>query len=67
MIATWSRSWFQGNGTRVIYVLPRAEVDRVLPLTIRPTPKQLVRVLVGRLEFIPPEIERRVERALEER
>ncbi len=67
MIATWSRSWFQSNGTRVIYVLPRKEVDRVLPLRIKPKPDQTVRVLVGRMEYITPEAETAIESALEAR
>jgi hypothetical protein len=64
MIATWSRSWFQSKGHRVVYLLPRAEVDKVLPLSINPEPQELVRVLVGRLEYVPPELESRVDRAL---
>jgi len=64
MVATWSRSWFQSNGSRVIYVLPRQQVDEVLPLNIHPQPKELLRVLVGRHEFITPEAGTGVERAL---
>lgn len=64
MVATWSRSWFQKDGARVVYLLPREQVDSVLPLGMTPPPKELVRVLVGRLEFITPEAQQRVERAL---
>lgn len=64
MVATWSRSWFQKDGTRVLYLLPRAFVDQVLPLAIEPQPTQLVRVLVGRHECITPEAQDEVERAL---
>lgn len=64
MVATWARQWFRSPGTRVIYLLPRAEVDRVLPLTIRPEPDAMVRVLVGRLEYVTPEVQARVEGAL---
>jgi len=67
MVATWSRSWFQKDGARAIYVLPRQQVDAVLPMHLEPRPKELVRVLVGRLEFITPEAQERVERALRER
>ena len=67
MVATWSRSWFQKDGARAIYVLPRKQVDAVLPLNFEPRPKELVRVLVGRLEFITPEAQDRVERALRDR
>lgn len=64
MVATWSRSWFQSNGARIVYVLPRAVVDEVLPLMLDPQPTQLVRVLVGRHEFITPEAQDGVEQAL---
>ncbi len=64
MVATWSRSWFQKDGARVIYVLPRAEVEAVLPLSLQPEPKELVRTLVGRLEFITAAAQLRTEAAL---
>jgi hypothetical protein len=67
MVATWSRSWFEKDGARVIYVLPREQVDQVLSLDLQPRPKTLVRVLVGRLEYITPETQRRVEDALRAR
>ena len=55
MIETWRDSWFE-EGLRVLYLLPRRETDMVLPLTITPEPTQLVRVLVGRIEIITPEM-----------
>ncbi|HKB15503.1 MAG TPA: hypothetical protein VKF62_05525, partial [Planctomycetota bacterium] len=58
MVATWGDSWFE-EGTRVFYVLPRAEVDRALPLTVTPPPSETARVLVGRLELVLPEDEER--------
>jgi hypothetical protein len=64
MVATWTRSWFQKDGARVLYVLPRQLIDEVLPLSLVPAPKQLVRVLVGRLEYITPETQAKVEAAL---
>lgn len=64
MVATWSRSWFQKDGARIVYLLPREQVDAVLPLHFEPRPKSLVRVLVGRLEFITPDAQQRVEQAL---
>lgn len=67
MVATWSRSWFQKDGARIVYLLPREQVDEVLYLGISPRPKELVRVLVGRLEFITPASQRLVEQALRER
>ena len=64
MVATWSRSWFQNNGGRVIYLLPGEVVKKVLPLNLEPKPRELVRVLVGRHEFITPEAQDSVEQAL---
>jgi hypothetical protein len=59
MLNTWRDSWFE-EGLRVFYVLPRETVDAILPITIEPKPKELVRVLVGRAELITPEMERDV-------
>ena len=47
MIETWRDSWFE-VGMRVFYVLPRAEVDRVLPLQIKPAPAQVAREAITR-------------------
>jgi hypothetical protein len=54
MIATWAESWFE-EGVRVFYLMPRAQVDAVLPLRVDPQPADLARVMVGRLELITPE------------
>jgi hypothetical protein len=67
MVRTWSRAWFASEGTRVLYVVPRQVTDRVLPLRIDPTPDDLVRVLVGRHEYLTPEVEAEVEALLRER
>jgi hypothetical protein len=53
MLETWKDSWFE-EGSRILYLVPRAYVDSVLPITINPTPNQLTRVFVGRLELITP-------------
>jgi hypothetical protein len=55
MLETWRDSWFE-NGLRVFCILPRHVTDSVLPITISPQPTQLVRVLVGRIEIITPEM-----------
>lgn len=60
MVRTWRASWFGEEGTRLMYLLPRAEVDRVLPLRITPTPAETARVFVGRAEVLTPERERMV-------
>ena len=59
MLNTWRDSWFE-EGLRVFYILPRKSTDAALPLTIDPKPDELVRVLVGRIEVITPEMELRV-------
>jgi hypothetical protein len=63
MIKTWRDTWFE-EGMRVFYVLPRSVTDRVLPITIDPSPVELTRVLVGRAEIITPEMEREVRQEL---
>jgi hypothetical protein len=57
MVRTWSRSWFKAEGARVLWIVPRATTDQLLPISIDPKPDELVRVLVGRAEVILPETE----------
>jgi hypothetical protein len=64
MVKTWSETWFAAEGTRVVYVIPRAVTDAILPLRIEPAPDTLVRVMVGRHEYLTPEAETDVERAV---
>jgi len=52
MIRTWEHGYLQVPGLRLLYVLPRAEVDQVLPLTISPAPEKVERVFVGRIEVL---------------
>lgn len=60
MTQTWQDSWFNEEGLRVLYVLPRQWTDQILPLTINPAPKEIVRVMVGRAEMITPTMERQL-------
>lgn len=62
MVNTWKDQWFEEEGTRVLYLLPRSWTDRALPLTISPAPANIVRVMVGRAEMILPETERELRR-----
>jgi hypothetical protein len=55
MVATWSRTWFEKRGMRWLYVVPQKITEQTLPLNIEPKPTELVRVLVGRLEVLPPQ------------
>ncbi len=58
MVKTWADSWFAEEGTRIFYMVPRETTDQILPLTISPKPDKSVRVLVGRVEVMPPSVER---------
>lgn len=58
MVKTWSKSWFAEEGVRVLYILPREWTDMTLPLALSPQPKEIERVMVGRAEIIPPQIQR---------
>ncbi|HLG15208.1 MAG TPA: hypothetical protein VJH03_11995 [Blastocatellia bacterium] len=60
MLKTWRDSWFE-EGLRIFYIVPRGTTDSILPVTIDPTPAELVRVLVGRTEVITPEMEHAVQ------
>jgi hypothetical protein len=63
MVDTWRTSWFE-EGTRLIYLVPRQDIDRLLPLTVSPKPADVARSFVGRIEIITPEIQHEVELAL---
>lgn len=57
MVATWRDSWFEEQGLRVLYALPRTWTDQILPLTIEPKPRATVRVMIGRAEILTPTME----------
>ena len=63
MVNTWRDSWFE-EGSRVLYVVPEATIDAMLPLDIKPRPGGVVRVFVGRMEVITPATRAAVEQAL---
>ena len=62
MFETWRDSWFE-EGSRLVYIVPREFVDSVLPLSINPSPAQIVRVFVGRMELVTLATQRAVEQA----
>jgi hypothetical protein len=64
MIETWRGSWFE-EGSRLLYIVPASLVNKVLPLSITPTPSQTLRVFVGRLELVTPATQKVVETALD--
>ncbi len=68
MANTWSRSYFHQHGLRILYVVPRTWTDALLPISIEPAPKELVRTMVGRIEVLTPQSEHelmeRIDRAV---
>ncbi len=62
MIETWRDSWFE-EGTRVLQIVPRAQVDEWVPLHITPAPGELTRVYVGRIEMLSPGTRATIEKA----
>ena len=67
MALTWEKSYFHAEGLRVLYVVPDRVTTQLLPLEITPAPKEMTRVLVGRLECLTPEVEAEVLAALRDR
>jgi hypothetical protein len=64
MVNTWRESYFQTPGTRALFVLPQSWTDRYIPIRVEPRPRELVRVMVGRLEMLEPSREKKVEAAV---
>ena len=54
MLDTWELSYFQSEGLRLMFVLPRSWTDAHLPLTIS-IPADVTRVMLGRIEFVSPD------------
>lgn len=57
MLNTWQESYFKRPGLRVFWIVPEQLVDELLPLSIKPAPKQVNRVFVGRCDVMTPEFE----------
>lgn len=64
MVETWKDQWFEEQGTRVLYVLPRAWTDDLLPLEVAPQADSIVRVMIGRAEVIAPSVTRELQRQI---
>ncbi len=60
MRRTWHNSYFFTPGVRVLYVLSPRQVEEIIPIAIEPKPRELLRVMVGRLEVIDPHREQAV-------
>jgi hypothetical protein len=60
MLQTWWPGYFDTQGLRVFWIVPRPLVDDVLPLTVDPVPANIERVIVGRSEILRPSFENRL-------
>lgn len=60
MVNTWEGGYFQTKGLRLLYVLPREWTEEILPIKITPAPKALVRTLVGRVEILSTEDDKKI-------
>ena len=52
MLRTWELSYFKSPGLRFFYIVPRAWVDKVLPLKMAGASVDITRVMVGRIELV---------------
>ena len=64
MVNTWKTSYFQTEGIRVLFVLPQSWTDAFIPMRIEPQPRKIVRVMVGRLEMLSADRQRKAEAAI---
>ncbi len=60
MVKTWWKSYFEHDGLRVFWVVPQAELNKVLPIKIIPKPDKFVRVIVGRSDILRPNHEQKL-------
>jgi hypothetical protein len=65
MVKTWEAAWFQEEGARLLYIVPRQRTDELLPITVDPKPNEVVRVVVGRHDFLTTEQESIADRQTE--
>jgi hypothetical protein len=64
MVNTWRTSYFESDGVRALCVLPQSWTDTFIPMWVVPPPRQIVRVMVGRLELLTKEREMLAARAI---
>ncbi len=67
MVNTWRKSYFETEGLRALYLMTQDQVDAVLPLSVNPKPREIVRVLLTRLDLLTPEQEREAKRCVVEK
>jgi len=64
MLDTWKLSYFESEGLRVMFVLPRSWTDTQLPLSIS-EPADITRVMLGRIELVSAYQRGKLQRLLE--
>ena len=64
MVNTWRTSYLETDGIRALFVLPQSWTDRFIPMRVTPAPRELARVMVGRIELLTADRERAAERAI---
>jgi hypothetical protein len=57
LLNTWYNGYFIEAGIKAFWIMPRNQVDRILPLELTPRPEALERVIIGRSEILPPALE----------
>lgn len=57
LLNTWYDGYFHESGLKAFWILPRRQVDSLLPLEMSPAPDSLERVIIGRSEILSPEVE----------
>jgi hypothetical protein len=60
LAAVWKKDFFETEGLNLFYRLPQAEYDRMLPLTIKPRPEKIARVLLVHHPHCEPDLGDRV-------
>jgi hypothetical protein len=60
LVAVWRKAFFETEGLGVFYRLPQEVYDRLLPLTVQPTPEQTVRTLLVHHPHCEPDLRERV-------
>lgn len=53
MVKTWEHGYLKTPGLRLLYIVPSAEVEKILPMQITPAPQSLKRAFVARIEIMP--------------
>lgn len=61
MVKTWTDTWLEETGTRLLYLLPPKTVEEWLPIQIKPAPAKLERAMIGRVDVLTPEFEREID------